>query len=212
MTWRPVKVRRPHPDCLEPARGAECCCVVLCCAVRIGTTARSHLSMPRHLTRERQRRWLAVPCRTDPLFTCESDPLKFRFLWNARNHRRCLGLLDLHDNTCACTPLGLQQISGPPAPEGTPCIEQGHALHQLVQAVSEPIRPGRLHMHVAASNGTDDSFAGLPQSARGANRTSISYPHTFLVFEVSRVFWGGICQLSPCILLEVDKDKLVFEV
>lgn len=71
--------------------------------------------------------------------------------------------------------------------EGIPCIEQGYALHQLVQAVSEPIRPGGLHMHVAASNGTDDSFAGLPQSAGVANRTSILCPHTLLVFKVSRV-------------------------
>lgn len=90
-------------------------------------------------------------------------------------------------------------------PEGIPCIEQGNALHQLLHAVSESIRPGK-PAYARRGKQWDDSFVGLPQSARGADRTPIVYPHTLFSSSKFLVFWGGICQLSPCILLEVDKD------
>lgn len=157
--------------------------------MRIGTTAWSHLSKPRHLTREMQQRCLAIPCRADSPFACESEPLGSKVPWNAGNYRRCFGLLDL-DKTCAMHNIGTASRSGgPAAPEGILLLhEQGHALHQRVDAVSKSIRPGWLHGH--ARRGKEwDPFVGLPQPApRDQPPTPVIIcPHTFLAFKVSRV-------------------------
>lgn len=92
---------------------------------------------------------------------------------------------------------GWGHTSGPAASEGIALHEQGHALHQPVDAVSESIRPRRLQGHARRGKHGGDSFVGLPQHAR----------HALLVSNVSRVLgtnlpaesWHpvGIGQLQP---------------